>query len=171
MMLLSPRHSRLTLMLTLALACTACGDEPPQEGHEHDAGHEGYHDAPCDPNLAPLAVGLEQIGSASKTLKAKLVSSDPIPLLKGSADWVVDFTTLEGTPVDDLEFDDVYTAMPVHKHEGTFKPKSMKLPEPGRYLFDGFNFTMRGPWQMRFEVSSPTAGEDYIIFDVCVEER
>lgn len=163
------------LALTLALSFTGCSDDPENEGHDHDAGTDaGYSDdddVPCDPGIPPLAPGLSQVGGASMKLKATLVSSDPTPLLKGSADWVVDFTTVDGTPVTDLEFTDVYTFMPVHGHKGTFKPKPMALAEPGRYSFDGLNFSMRGPWQIRFELASPTAGEDVVIFDVCVERK
>jgi hypothetical protein len=172
-------RARFDTALVLALCLAACGDgKDEQPGHDHDAHVEpgdtepdgGYPDTPCDPNLAPLAPGLETLGSMSKLLKATLVSSDPTPLLKGRANWVVDFATAEGAPVSDLEFVDVFTYMPVHGHMGNFKPKVMQLTEPGRYEFTGFNFTMRGPWQVRFEVSSPSAGDDFIIVNVCVEE-
>jgi YtkA-like len=173
-------RSNLSLSFLLALSLAACGDDKtPDSGHDHDAHVEpgdtepdgGYPDTPCDPNLPPLAPGLETLGSMSKLLKATLVSSDPTPLLKGRANWVVDFATAEGAPVSDLEFIDVFTYMPVHGHQGNFKPKAMQLSEPGRYAFDGLNFTMRGPWQVRFEVSSPTAGDDFIIVNVCVEDE
>ncbi len=170
----------LTFPLLLALA--ACGEDGPsdkEDGHvhdadtEHDAGHDGGHaEARCDPTLPPLMVGSTQVGRASKLLTATVVSSDPLPLFRGSADWVVDFTTTDGgLPVTDLEFDEVYTTMPVHGHEGSFRPKVSAASEPGRYVFDGFYFNMRGPWEVRIGAQSPTIGKDQFIFDVCVEPK
>jgi|GEM_PF-2426721 len=177
------------LALGLSLSLAGCGDDKgPSQGHDHDQDHDhvgdtdggtgdagddaSYPGTPCDPSLPPLMAGTEQLGNAAGKIKGKLVSSDPLPLLKGNANWVVDFTTKDGVPLTDLEFIDVYTYMPVHGHHGTFKPTPKQLTEPGRYEFDGFNFTMRGPWQVRFELSSEAAGgDDYLIFDVCVEEE
>ncbi|MFT3925879.1 MAG: FixH family protein [Myxococcales bacterium] len=176
------KHSLSTVLAVASLlTLSACGDDHvPVDGHDHDAHvHEdagsdaSYPDTPCDPKLPPLMVGTEQLGNQTMRVKGKVVSSDPLPLLKGRADWVVDFTTADGgVPLTDLEFIDVYTYMPVHGHQGNFKPKAKPLEQPGRYEFDGFNFTMRGPWQVRFELTSPKAGgDDYLIFDVCVEEE
>ena len=43
------------------------------------------------------------------------------------------------------------------------------LPEPGRFMFEGFHFSMRGPWLVQISVSSPSAGLDDLELQVCVE--
>jgi hypothetical protein len=100
------------------------------------------------------------------------VSVDPLPLLKGSTTWVLDFAQADGgAPITDLVDVESYTWMPVHGHNGNFKPKMTALSPPGRYQFKGFNFTMRGPWQVKMDVSSKNLGqEDLVQFDVCVED-
>ena len=163
--------------LPMLLALAACGEDGPSNDHGgqvHDAatGHDTDAGAKCDPTLPPLMVGSTQVGRASKLLTATVVSSDPLPLYQGSADWVVDFTTTDGgVPVTDLEFDDVFTTMPVHGHEGSFRPTVSPASEPGRYVFDGFYFNMRGPWEVRIGATSQTLGKDQFVFDVCVEPK
>jgi len=172
----------ISFALPMLLALAACGEDGPSGDRDgqiddaatgEDASHDGGHaEAKCDPTLPPLMVGSTQVGRASRLLTATVVSSDPLPLYQGSADWVVDFTTTDGgVPVTDLEFDEVFTTMPVHGHEGSFRPKVSPASEPGRYVFDGFYFNMRGPWEVRIGAESPTAGKDLLIFDVCVEPK
>jgi hypothetical protein len=164
------------LALALALALTGCGEDP-DDGHDgHDHTHEdggdpdagGYEFVPCDPNLPPLVVGFEQLGM-ERLIKAKVVSVDPLPLLRGSADFVIDFTTADGQPVADIVLDRARVYMPVHQHPGPGTPQISSLPEPGRQRIDNFNFNMRGPWVVQLTVSSPSVGADYMVFDVCVE--
>lgn len=174
----------------LGLWVAACGeDKPVAHGDHHDAGHVhdrdaahhahdsghihpepdgGFPEAPCDPKLPALAIGSEAEGD-SKFIYAKVVKVDPLPLLKGTSDWELHFQNKDGDPITDIGVKRAYTYMPVHAHHGTFEPKFSALAEPGNYEFDGFNFTMRGPWQVRLELTSESAGDDFVMFDVCVE--
>ncbi len=176
----------------LGLWVTACGDDEPAAHGDHDAGHDhhdsghqhgdgdghgdaGDHhhpgddlDVPCPENLPELAVGTLAEGT-EKRIHAKVVKVDPLPLGRGTSDWELRFQTQDGEPLTDITVTRAYTYMPVHDHDGTFEPKVSPLDEAGHYEFDGFNFTMRGPWQVRIDLSSDAAGDDHFILDVCVE--
>ena len=98
-----------------------------------------------------------------------MVSVDPLPLLQGSADFVIDFTTADGQPVSDIALDQARTYITVHGHPGPGTPQSRPGPSQDGSKFDNFKFNMRGPWLVQLTVSSPSVGDDYIVFDVCVE--
>lgn len=186
------QSQKLMSACVLGLWLTACGDNPAANGQQHDSGehhdggdhhdgsdhHDGgeHHDGgaheagadyvPCDPKLPPLEVGSEVVG---KVLTLKVVGVTPLPLLKGTSNWEVELRSNQGELVTDLAVTRAWTYMVVHAHTGNFEPKFTALEEPGHYAFKGFNFTMRGPWQVRFDLSSETAGDDFLVFDVCVE--
>jgi hypothetical protein len=186
---------RSTLKRLQVLVCAgalawvgACGDDAePAKGHlhdggdhhdhdaghhDHDSGHDGHEDDEenlklCRSDLPAFESGLEAEG-ASGNIRGRLVSADPTAARKGQNTWVLDFETLDGTPVTDIKVKRAWTWMAVHRHTGTFEPKATALEEPGRWEFDGVSFTMRGPWEARFELASETAGDDVVVFELCV---
>jgi hypothetical protein len=153
-----------------------CGDEDDHAetdasgDHMHaDAGDDdGYPHAACDPGLPkhPTDVRGEGVGG---NLHVEVVEADYDPPRKYTNDWVVALSDAQGEPVDDAEFSKARTWMPVHGHDGKFAPE-ITAAGGGRYTFDGLNFTMTGPWQVQFEVSSASAGSDSFVLDVCVGE-
>lgn len=165
----------------------ACGDEeePSKGGHHHhdggdhgDAGDHHHEDGGhgdddeenlklCRADLPAFEPGLEAEGS-SGNIRGRLVSADPAAARKGQNVWVLDFETLDGTPVTDIKVKRAWTWMAVHRHNGTFEPEATAQEEPGRWEFDGISFTMRGPWEARFELASETAGDDVVVFELCV---
>jgi hypothetical protein len=60
--------------------------------------------------------------------------------------------------------------MPVHGHDGIVPPTLERLAEPGRVRVRGLNFNMRGPWEVQLTLSSASAGDDYVVFHICVQE-
>jgi hypothetical protein len=58
--------------------------------------------------------------------------------------------------------------MPVHGHDGRVQPKLTALEAPGQFEVDRLNFTMRGPWEVRFWLRAESGAEDLVVFDVCV---
>jgi hypothetical protein len=171
-----------TLLCTLALLL-ACGGDDPAPGreqpdahvHEHDdAGAHAMHDAstadiPCSDDIPPVEPGREQLGKEGR-IRARLLEADPAMPRKGENDWKVLFSTPDGEPITDLSVTRAWTFMPVptHNHSGKFEPEASALEQAGEWSFAGFNFTMRGPWEVRFDLASETAGDDYVVFEVCV---
>jgi hypothetical protein len=169
------RRTSLLVVLAWGLGLGACGSDGethPQEGNaDADVGEPdgGYPEVAC--TLPLLKKGDTQLGSTTKKIEAKLVSVEPLPLLKGTSTWVLDFTTPDGKPVSDIPVTKADTYMPVHGHTGIYEPTVKALSQPGRLQFTGFNFTMRGPWEVRIQVTSKAVGSDYIIWNTCVEDE
>lgn len=179
---------RLGLALLLA-ACGAsgCGDDGADHVHEGMAGENGNHaghdghagddgglePVPC-PDTIPEFVatpsgGLEVTGT-SKRVTAKLIDADWRPPFKGDNEWTIVFRDSDGEPLEDVEVKQAETFMPAHNHAGKKAPKATQLDEPGTFLFKDVNLFMGGPWEARFDVTSPSAGgDDHLVFHVCVE--
>lgn len=149
--------------------------------HDHDAGgdreHDGGGDAghmhgdagrveSCGDDIPAFEEGLE-VHSAN--LLVRLVSAEYNPPQKYENDWVVLVANHDGTPIEDAQLTDVEAFMPVHGHDGKYPPTVNPVEgEPGQFKLDDLYFTMEGPWEVRFTVSSESAGDDYVVFEVCV---
>lgn len=166
--------------LLFTLACAACGSDEPGNGHggEHagaqDAGEADAEDtgssvAPvsCAASIPRVPTDIESAG-ADKLLRAKVASADYEPARKYTNTWSIDITDEHGNPLADAEISNVRTYMPVHGHDGKITPTVTSAAEQGRFTFANLNFTMTGPWQVQFGVSSTSMGKDRFMLDVCV---
>ena len=60
--------------------------------------------------------------------------------------------------------------MGAHGHYGTFTPAVVALDEPGRFKLESLDFTMRGPWEVLFDVTPAGAtSAQRVTFNICVE--
>jgi hypothetical protein len=82
--------------------------------------------------------------------------------------WSIAVDSLTGSPAVDAEIERGQTFMPVHGHDGRVVPEISPTGEPGQFRVERLNFSMRGPWEVRFWLRSPSLGEDYAVFHVCV---
>jgi hypothetical protein len=159
--------------LLCALLTFACGDDG--EGDEPVAGSAAplldggmYPAAPCPESTPEFRINLEAEGEDGKVV-ARLLDADNIPPRQFQNDWTIEFNTPGGEPIEDLELVDATPFMPVHGHDGVYPPEVTLLDEPGQFQVDNLNLWMIGPWEVRLRVESESAGDDYIVFHVCVK--
>jgi hypothetical protein len=170
-----------TALRIVLLVCglPGCGDDDHQDRQDRqvDAAHSAADDAhvPVDaedddfkgcpdgiPNVAP---GLQTTG---ELLAVKVVAAMPAEPERYINRWSVELSSLSGSPDPDAEIVRGQTFMPVHGHDGRVEPRMTALSEPAQFQVDGLNFTMRGPWEVRFWLRSGSGDDDYVVFDVCV---
>jgi hypothetical protein len=172
-----------TLFACVFLACSsaACGgdagDPPSEEGpvppfdptrtdHEHDTDVQLDDDFKgCPEGIPVFEPGLEASG---EHFTLKLIAAVPSEPERYRNDWTVEVRAVDGAPAPDAEITRGQTFMPVHGHDGRVKPKMKALSEPGQFEVDGLNFTMRGPWEVRLWLRSPSVDEELEVFHVCV---
>lgn len=172
------RDARCTALMLGAVAALGCGDDGSDDGgatHDHHLPHDGgMHDGavamvPCPEDLPEFATGLRAMGEDQR-VQAELVDAQYVPPRKYRNDWTVAFLDANGEPLDDVEVAEVEPFMPTHNHDGRYPSVWEMLDEPGQFQVDDINLWMTGPWEVRFRVSSDSAGgDDYIVFDVCIE--
>jgi len=151
----------------LALMMVGCGDdadgaEPPQD----DAG--GAMFAACPDTIPRFESGLSALGE-QRHIQAVLLDASDFPARKYANEWTLELTDESGGALDDVTVTKVETFMPVHGHYGRPPADFEALAEPEQLRAE-IHFTMRGPWEVRIEASSASAGDDTIVFDVCVHE-
>lgn len=172
------RKRRRLVLLSLAFACllAACGGGSASNAGSHAtqhgalAGHGGPLDDDfkgCPEGIPMFKPGLEAVGSS---YALHLVEAMPGAPERYSNRWTLDVVTLDGAPAAGVQLARGETFMPIHGHDGRVPPKIDALSEPGRFAADPINFTMRGPWEVRFWLRADTAAEDYIVFHVCVAQ-
>jgi len=168
--------ARLAWALLACVACAGCdGSEPSAGPHGAavvDAGRvededEGF--VGCPDSIPTFALGMHARGDGGR-LGATLVAASPAPPLRYLNDWTLTLTLGDGTPLPDAVITKARAFMPVHGHDGIVVPTLEMLPEPGRVRIRGLNFNMRGPWQVQLSLSSPSTGDDYVVFYICVQE-
>lgn len=162
---------RLAWMLCLLLLC-ACGDDA-GDGDEPVGGTSappdgGYPPVPCPESTPEFRINLEATGEDGNVV-ARLVDADRIPPRQFENDWTVEFRSADGEPLEDVDLVMARPYMPVHEHDGTYPPDVTPLDEPGQFQVDNLNMWMIGPWQVQLTVESASAGDDYIVFNVCVD--
>jgi hypothetical protein len=162
---------RSLLWLVLA-GCGDGGDRPmlaptdasvPEGDANLTADYQG-----CE-GLAPFALGMVVRGQAGK-LEAVVVDATPAPPERYRNDWVVTLRSADGGALDDVSLTEARPFMPLHGHDGGVAPVITKLSEPGQFQLERLNLSMRGAWEIQLTASSPSAGDDYIVFHVCVME-
>jgi hypothetical protein len=158
-------------ILASGLAWAGCGDGDAPRGAlpeteadaEVPADYEG-----CD-ELEPFALGLTARGEEN-TLEAEVLEAAPAPPRRYRNDWIVQLRAADGSALEDVELTHARPFMPVHGHDGGIAPVIHALSEQGKFRIERLNFSMRGPWQVQLTASSPSRGNDYIVFHVCVME-
>jgi hypothetical protein len=166
--------SKFCLSATLCVALFAgCGDDDGTDSdpvHVHDAGLSdgSYEEVPCPEDTPEFAIGMEAVGEEG-AITGRLLDADPAPPRKFENDWSVEFVDADGEPLEDVEVVRAWPFMPVHGHDGFYDPDVSALEEPGRYRVDRINMWMRGPWEVHFMLTSESAGDDHVVFDVCAE--
>ena len=169
-------------MLVLALfASAACGGDGPVEQRPHDAGTaadaaedespEGEEAAfqGCPDSLPAFALGM-QARVVEGGIQARLVAASPAPPLRYLNDWTVEFADAEGNALEDVRIESARPFMPLHGHDGNLQPKLRGLSAAGQFSIADLNLFMRGPWEIQLRVHSESAGDGYVVFDVCVAE-
>lgn len=183
-----PLRPYLAILVALvgASCAWACGDETPHtqelgkdsgvESAMQDAAHDAAHDAPqddaytvapCPDSIPDFALGMQAQGEDGN-LVVRLRAAAPSPPERFLNDWEVEVVDGEGRSVPDARIDMARPFMPVHGHDGGVAPVVRSLSGPGAFAVDGINLNMRGPWEVQFQIASPTAGSDYAVFHVCV---
>jgi hypothetical protein len=158
---------RIIVSLGLASTLAACGDDDDDDMTEPDA-DASYPEAPCPEDTPDFRIGLEAAGRED-AIVARLVDADPSPPRLYRNDWTIDFLTADGTALEDVEVSEARTFMPVHGHDGGNTPDVNALDGAGRFDFIGLNMWMSGPWQVQLTLASESAGDDYVVFNVCID--
>lgn len=152
-------------MLASVLAC-GCGGDEGNTASERDAAAAVF--APCPESTPAFELGRTAIGE-NDHIREVLREATPFPAKKYSNDWTFEFTDAHGNVLFDAQIKTLETFMPVHGHYG--RPPAIwgELDETGKVHVE-LHFTMRGPWEVRLDASSKSAGDDRIVFEVCVQE-
>jgi len=167
------KQRRATVTSTMLLVCSlvACaGSDDSSATHGHSGSHAGTSGEEDDfkgcpdgyPNVAP---GLQVMG---EQLVVKVISATPAEPERYINGWKVELSDRDGSPAPGAELIRGETFMPVHGHDGRVQPKLTALEAPGQFEVDRLNFTMRGPWEVRFWLRAESGAEDLVVFDVCV---
>jgi photosystem II stability/assembly factor-like uncharacterized protein len=162
------RRKRIAAACALLVALIGCGDdaanaEPPV--NEADA---GAMFVACPDTIPDFESGLAVLGDQGH-IQAVLLDASDFPARKYANEWTLELTDESGDVLDDVTVTNVETFMPVHGHYGR-PPANFDPLEQPEQLRAEIHFTMRGPWEVRIKASSPSAGDDLIVFDVCVYE-
>jgi hypothetical protein len=144
-------------------------------GHDGMPGHAGMGDggpsesgdAICPPNFPRVAPAVTKVGN----LTVKVVSLTPRPpRQKVQNDWELEITDDTGAPVAGAGLLNPDSYMEVHRHYGKRPPVVQPLETPGHYLLDNIDFSMRGPWEVLFNLLPQGADKaTRFAIKVCVE--
>jgi hypothetical protein len=159
--------TRIIVSLGLLSTLAACGDDD-GEAMPEPVADASYPEAPCPDDTPDFRIGLEATGREG-AIVARLVDADPSPPRIFRNDWTVDFLTPDGAAVEDVEVIEARAFMPVHGHDGIYPPEVSELDEAGRFDVHGLNMWMSGPWQVQLTLGSQSAGDDYVVFNVCID--
>jgi hypothetical protein len=165
------RRQRARALGVACLALAACGEDPaPSHDDAHDAGADAsFAPVRCGDDVPAFALPMAAMGAEQK-LSAAVLAATPAPPEKYLNDWTLELRDAQGKPVSDAEITMARPFMPAHGHDGTFAPTVEAGDAPGQFVVNDLNLWMRGPWEIQLRVTSPTLGDDYIVFQVCVEE-
>jgi photosystem II stability/assembly factor-like uncharacterized protein len=173
-------HAALALLFTV-LACfrfrraalaaliglLGCGDDG-QAGGPIDMESDAATFVACPDSIPELAPGVIFEGRDDR-IHVELIEASRMPARKYRNEWLLLLTDEAGEPLEDVAITRLEAFMPVHGHFSRPPAEVEVLDEPGQ-VGATIHFIMRGPWEVQLEASSATAGEDYVVLDVCVEE-
>jgi hypothetical protein len=168
-----------------ALALLAGCPSSSGSGSAGQGGHAGHSDASVDagsdaedagmvvcPDSAmkpgDFHIGATQAGDKGH-ITAKLHSASPDPPERYNNTWQVELVDGSGAPLDDTMITKAQAAMPFHQHAPKPATGITKLSDPGQFEV-GLFLTMPGYFQLQFDVSSPSAGDDHIVFEYCLPQ-
>lgn len=172
------------LVHVLVLALAACGGAAaPPDPHEHpavDAGQDADEEPAadgeaeaafegCPDSVPPFALGM-QARVVEGSIHASVIEASPAPPMRYLNDWTVELSDAQGNALEDVRIESARPFMPVHGHDGNLQPKVRALSEPGRFSVADLNLFMRGPWEIQLRLHAESAGDGYVVFDVCVAE-
>lgn len=147
------------LGLLLASGAAACGGDVASQPEEHIGSELEDDFRGCPAEIPEFGPGLQ---AAGEHYQAKVISADPSEPERYSNDWSVELSA------PDVQITRAQTFMPIHGHDGRVLPEITALAEAGQFELGRLNFTMRGPWEVRLWLQSPSVAEDYLVFQVCV---
>lgn len=172
---MNARHL-IVVSLLLGSACGGGNDDetPAKDAAAEAAADAGESDAEdefvgCPETTPAFALGMQAQGKQGH-LNAKLISASRVPPQRYLNDWTVELTDTAGAPLADASIRSARPFMPVHGHDGNVQTMVKKLAEPGRFAVNSLNFIMRGPWEVQLGLRSPSAGDDDVVFEICVAE-
>jgi hypothetical protein len=134
------------------------------DGGMHGTGEMG--DAPCPPNFPRISPAVTKVGDL--TIKVVALSPRP-PRQKVFNDWELEITDATGAPVVGAQLTNTNSWMEVHRHPGDRQPVVQPLAAPGHYKLDNIDFTMRGPWEVQFDLQAPGGKLLPVAIKACVE--
>ena len=171
------RAPLLRALSACVLLIGCAGEDGSSTGHTHDgvspdAGEVVIEDdgfVGCPDTIPKFAPGMRASGERA-VLGATLVEASNVPPRRYLNDWTLALTRADGSALADVVLTKARAFMPVHGHDGIVPPALTSLAEPGRVQIRGLNLNMRGPWEIQLSLSSPSAGDDYVVFHICVQE-
>lgn len=120
------------------------------------------------PDLPGFVVGSSARGKDDR-IDATLLDASPSPPRRYRNVWTLKVTDARDHLLNDAEVTAIRTYMPLHGHAGTPAANAEMTAVAGEIRAD-LNFTMRGYWEVQINVSSASAGDDYIMFPVCIAQ-
>lgn len=78
--------------------------------------------------------------------------------------WTANIHTKDDKPVSNASIK-VGGGMPIHNHGFPTQPEMTKQLEPGKYLIEGFKFSMGGPWIILLDITVDDK-TDTVAFDI-----
>ena len=146
----------------------ACGEDAHGTRHS-DGGAEAEFEG-CPDTIPHFSLGMST-PSGDGSVKAVLLAASHVPPARYLNDWTVELTDAGEKPISDAMLQRARAFMPVHGHYGLPDPRLKRHEdEPAVFDIDALNLFMRGPWQIKLDVSSPEGGDVELVFEVCVEE-
>jgi hypothetical protein len=119
----------------------------------------------CAATVPTSAQGLQVMGAH---VAVRVVDATPAEPEQYLNHWTIELQTPDGKPEEGAQPVRAQTFMPLHGHDGIVQPRITGLATPGQFAVDRLNFTMRGPWEVRFWLRSSANEDDYAVFSVCV---
>jgi len=166
--------------LALLAGCPSIGGS----GSAGQGGHAGHMDAGVDAGsdsedaavVCPASavkpgdfhIGATQAGDKGH-VTAKLHSATPDPPERYSNTWQLELLDSSGAPLDDTMITKAQAAMPYHGHAPRPATNIDKLSDPGQFEV-GLVLPMPGYFQLQFDVTSASAGDDHIVFEYCLPQ-
>jgi photosystem II stability/assembly factor-like uncharacterized protein len=150
-------------VIVVALGCSDSSEDARGPIDESDAAAF----VACPDSIPELEPGVSFTGREGM-IRVEVLDASPMPARKYKNEWTIALTDASGEPLDDVEITRLEAYMPVHEHFSRPPAEVERLEDAGQ-LGATIHFIMRGPWEVQLEASSPSAGDDYVVLDVCVE--
>jgi hypothetical protein len=150
-------------VMGLALACAACASkaETPSAVMYEDAQPPT---PPCNPNLAPFAVGAEGIGlttpDTTGQLKVRIDQADHSPPHKDYNTWTIAIEDASGQSMPSAKLNWACAWMAVHQHGSN--PQQINSLGDGKFELASQNLAMTGPWAVQLWVDPSGSGPAYM---------